>query len=92
MLAVRRLLSLSLDVGASWHPGTLRGWRGAGHPPYLCCVWCGHSADAGWETPAGMRVELGALKCSLLKAGLSDLPSPTRKPPNRADAPGSLVT
>lgn len=38
-----------------------------------------------------MKVELGALKCSLLKAGLSDLPSPTRKPPNRADAPGSLV-
>ena len=28
-----------------------------------------------------MKVKLGALKCSLLKAGLSDLPSPTRKPP-----------
>ena len=28
MLAVRRLLSLSLEAGASLHPGTLRGWRG----------------------------------------------------------------
>lgn len=60
-----------------------RGRGGAAHPPYPCRVWCGHSADAGWETPASMKVELGALKCSLLKAGLRDLPSPTRQPPNR---------
>lgn len=83
MPAVRRLLPLSLDVGASLCPGALRGQRGAAHPPYPCRVWCGHSTDAGWETPASIKVELGALKCSLLKAGLSDLPSPTRQPPNR---------